>query len=142
MYMCAKVILLFFPGSCTCYDSTGRCVMASLKYSPATLFSSCSRSSLHNALTRRINRLGRCLGNEPITTVGNPVCGNGIRERNEICDCGTPQVRATELLSMIIKRVFRLFLSCVLTGVHRSLLRCQDLQTGSRCSVSYRRVLH
>ena len=40
--------------------------------------------------------LGTCLDNEPLVTVADPVCGNGIRERDEICDCGTPQVRREE----------------------------------------------
>ena len=80
--------------------------MAAVITYATTLFSSCSRSGLSSALTRSIKPLGRCLENEPVTTVGNPVCGNGIRERNEICDCGTPQVRETELLIIITKKMY------------------------------------
>ncbi len=57
---------------------------------PQTAWSSCSESYLQQGL--RDPRFSSCLGNEPSVTVGDPVCGNGIREGDEICDCGTPQV--------------------------------------------------
>ena len=51
-----------------------------------TRFSSCSTDDLNTGFS---NNLGRCLSNVPSMTVGDPVCGNGIREGNEVCDCGS-----------------------------------------------------
>ena len=59
---------------------------------PPELWSSCSITQLRSALTRSENNLARCLRNDPAKTVADPVCGNGIRERDEICDCGSAQV--------------------------------------------------
>ena len=56
-------------------------------FPPPTRWSSCSVSDLNDGFT--MHNLDRCLFNEPSMTVGDPVCGNGIRERDEICDCGS-----------------------------------------------------
>ena len=39
------------------------------------------------------NNLARCLHNVPEYSLGDPVCGDGIVQGDEVCDCGTPQVR-------------------------------------------------
>lgn len=53
-------------------------------------WSDCSRQDLQDGLDNYY--LGRCLTNEPTQTLGEPVCGNGIQEEDEMCDCGTLQV--------------------------------------------------
>ena len=58
---------------------------------PATSWSSCSISDLSNGLFGSRN-LQRCLRNVPPVTLGDPVCGNGIQEEGEVCDCGIPEV--------------------------------------------------
>ncbi len=55
--------------------------------SPVT-FSSCSVSDISILYA---NGGDSCLFNIPANVVGDPVCGNGIQEENEACDCGTPE---------------------------------------------------
>ena len=57
-------------------------------------WSSCSVQTITTALST--TNLGSCLTNIPQTIVGTPKCGNGIREGNETCDCGTLQVSVCE----------------------------------------------
>ena len=74
-----------------CADPSGRCIMTAVTRSPAPIkWSNCSRYDLQEGFATY--NFGRCLSNEPTMTVGDPICGNGIRERHEVCDCGTPQV--------------------------------------------------
>ena len=56
---------------------------------PPTVWSSCSKADLEEGF----NALGtaRCLSNMPYNSMGDPVCGNGIREGDEVCDCGSEQ---------------------------------------------------
>ena len=64
-------------------------------FPPPMEWSSCSRQQIAQGFSQ--DNLNSCLDNEPQVTVGDPVCGNGIRERDEICDCGTLQVRREEV---------------------------------------------
>ena len=75
----------FFVGrTCTCADT--QCIMAGVsRFSLPTRWSSCSVSDLANL------RDDTCLFNIPTTMVGSPRCRNGIREGNEVCDCGNMQ---------------------------------------------------
>ena len=78
-------------GTCTCNDANGCIMGAVLGFIPPTKWSNCSLQFLRNGLNNA--NLGVCLTNDPAITVGAPVCGNGILEGNEICDCGKPKVQ-------------------------------------------------
>ncbi|XP_032229700.2 uncharacterized protein LOC5505409 [Nematostella vectensis] len=73
-------------GSCKCLTPRG-CIMGGHKTRVAG-FSNCSMEGL-----KRIN--DRCLYNVPTRAI-NAQCGNGIREGNEECDCGTPEMCAAK----------------------------------------------
>ena len=63
--------------------------MAAILSGPPTRWSSCSVSDLNIGYNNYST--DTCLFNQPTTSVGDPVCGNGIREGDEICDCGSAQ---------------------------------------------------
>ena len=63
---------------------------ASLSFPLPNMWSQCSRDELQSGFNNR--NLDSCLFNEPTTVVGDAVCGNGILQTGEGCDCGSPVV--------------------------------------------------
>ena len=82
------ILIIFIERNCVCNDPTGSCIMSAVAGpEDPTLFSSCSVSDLNDLYARNGDT---CLFNAPSMVVGDPVCGNGIQEDNEACDCGSP----------------------------------------------------
>lgn len=77
--------------SCNCAEARdgARCIMSESTSSPlAILFSSCSIDDINVLIGRNGDS---CLFNSPSLSVATPQCGNGIREGDEVCDCGGTQ---------------------------------------------------
>ena len=76
---------------CYCPDPSGFCLMSATVTSPDPLmWSNCSIRELQQGL--EIQGLGSCLTNDPVIVFTDPLCGNGIRETGEACDCGSQEV--------------------------------------------------
>lgn len=71
---------------CTC---NGSCIMGG-SASGASKFSNCSENNFERLI---LNGGGVCLRNQPFSghIITVPICGNGILEDKEQCDCGRPQ---------------------------------------------------
>lgn len=65
---------------------------------PSTEWSDCSKQDLEEGFL--LYNLNWCLTNEPNITDAHPMCGNGIREGDEACDCGNQEVRLYIVLAM------------------------------------------
>ena len=63
---------------------------AIITFDPPDSWSQCSIDDLNSGFNNA--NLDRCLFNVPDAVVGDPMCGNGIQEEGEGCDCGSAQV--------------------------------------------------
>ncbi|ESP03731.1 hypothetical protein LOTGIDRAFT_136948, partial [Lottia gigantea] len=72
---------------CRCSES--KCIMAATSgMTSPTKWSSCSISALRESFEIGMDY---CLRNKPEYIYKGPVCGNGLVEEGETCDCGLPQ---------------------------------------------------
>uniref|UniRef100_A0A8C9YB31 ADAM metallopeptidase domain 22 n=1 Tax=Sander lucioperca TaxID=283035 RepID=A0A8C9YB31_SANLU len=80
-------------GECKCDDRWSGCIMDDVGFYLPKRFSDCNVEEYHNFLN---SGGGACLFNKPLKLLDPPVCGNGIVEPGEECDCGSPAECARE----------------------------------------------
>uniref|UniRef100_A0A3Q3MEJ3 ADAM metallopeptidase domain 22 n=1 Tax=Mastacembelus armatus TaxID=205130 RepID=A0A3Q3MEJ3_9TELE len=80
-------------GECTCDDRWSGCIMDDIGFYLPKRFSNCNVEEYHNFLN---SGGGACLFNKPMKLLDPPVCGNGLVEPGEECDCGSPAECARE----------------------------------------------
>ncbi|XP_046365206.2 zinc metalloproteinase-disintegrin-like EoMP06 [Haliotis rufescens] len=77
--------LVHDTSTCACGDRTGKCIMAADTSVDPRSFSQCSK----DAVAKMFREGGAsCLYDAPLHVYGGPVCGNGVKEQGEVCDCG------------------------------------------------------
>lgn len=69
-------------------NANGRFIMNPAATTSMTDFSPCTIAAICTAMERNLVRTSCLSGNENVTTISSGVCGNGIVEPGEECDCG------------------------------------------------------
>ena len=113
---CCTLVMVFLPEEpiCNCADGPSLCIMAAISGSiQPTMWSQCSIDELNNGFNS-VFPLNRCLTNEPSMTVGDPVCGNGVREGEEVCDCGNAEVRCLSSTPLTLPPPSSIPQSCII----------------------------